>query len=266
MYVMKLGTIRLYDPHTMTAELISFDGSEEIRDAGLMMTSFDPTGGGGSFTPPIPGSTCIYETISGETIIVGYYAPPNGQGGTEDNTFNDPVESQNKTSSITSTYVDRSGAGLPGKSTMPGGSSTTTAGGLSTTISDKFASISISPIFHATMNAINEFFDIMCTNFRFRSPGMDIVVDAGDKDNGTNPTTVNVVIRQSNAERADGVIPSINLVMGKETGSGIINLKINGQPFLKVDIDRNVELQFKKFTMIGESVDAEAVSSEFLLP
>ena len=263
---MKLGTIRLYDPHTMTAELISYDGAEEIRDAGIMMSSYNPIGGGGSFTPPVPGATCLYDTISGETIIFGYYAPINGVGGNEEPTINDPVDSQYKTTSITSTYVDRSGASLPGKTTPSGGSSTTTAGGLATIISDKFASISISPIFHATMNAINEFFDIMCTNLRFRSPGVDVVVVAGDKSGGSNPTTVNVVVRQSSAERADNVIPAINLVMGKDTGNGVINLKINGNPFIKVDIERNVELRFKKFTLIGESVDASAISTEYLLP
>jgi hypothetical protein len=263
---MKLGTIKLYDPNTMTAEIISADGMEQISDAGFLMTSFDPIKGGGSFTPPVAGSTCVYETVSGETLIFGAYAPINGDGGSTLNTVNDPVKSQNDLASISNTYISRAGASLPGKTTMPGASSTTTPGGLTTLIADKFASISITPIFYATMNAINEFFDVMATTLRFRSPAIDVNITADAKSGVGNPTQVNVIVRQSSSERADGVIPSINLVMGKDTGSGIIDLKINGHAFLKVDINRNAVLDFKTLTMKGEVVDATAVTTDFRLP
>lgn len=250
---MYIGTVNSYDPHTMTAEIISADGCQQYASAGIMMQSFDPNGGG-SFSAPVPGATCLYDIVMSEVIIVGYYAPPNADGGISTTNENDDTGNQNNTDSISNTHINRNGAKLPTKSTFSGGSSTTTAGGIVTTIRDKMVGLSITPVFYIVMNALNEFLDIMATTFRFRSPAVDVKIDAGEKSGGSNPTQVNIVVRQSSAERADGAIPAINLVMGKDAGSGIINLRINNQDFLKVDLERNVVFDSKNVTFNSEDV------------
>lgn len=261
----ELGTVKSYDPHTMTVEIVSADGCEQHLSAGVMMNSFDPNGGG-SFSAPVPGATCLYSKVSSEVILLGYYAPPSGDGGLNDPGVNDDTSNQSGLSTTSKTHISRSQSDIPTKSVFSGGSVTTTAGGLKTMLRDKMAGISITPIFYVVMNAINEFLDIMVTTFRFRSPAADVVVDAGDKISGSNPTQVNIVIRQTSAERAEGAIPAINLTAGKDTGSGVIDLKINNKNFVRIDLDRNTIVDADKLLLNANDIVVNAKTMTWNIP
>lgn len=261
-----IGTIQEYDPHTMSAEIISVDGTEQYLNAAIMMSSYNPENGGGSFTPPVVGAPCVYTVESGEVIILGYYAPPNAEGPKVKPSTQDLIGDQYETPGYGRTYMNRSSNDLPNKTIMGGGFSHTTSGGNSFMFLDKMTSFSLSSVFYFVMNALNEFIDIMCSNLRLRTPIADVSVSTDAKSGDSNPGQVNIVVRQTNAERESGATPAINLVLGKDTGSGVINLKINGQPFLKVDLERNVTFDFKTMTMKGQVYDASGVTDDYVLP
>jgi hypothetical protein len=230
----QMGIVNSWDPATMTAEVTAFDGSAHHYNVGVMMQSCDIGNGVYSFTPPSIGAPCMFTKVSGETMILGQYAPPN-LGGNED------------ISSTTGSTLNRSVEEMPNADHLPGDQIMTSQSGAQVYLRNMVYGIEMSPIFYSIWNLMNSVWDTMCNIFKFSAPAADILVDV----DGSGSTNVDISVRRSAGER-NGT-PAINLNMG--ANAGVINLKINGQSFLHVDIERNVTLNVKKMTVIGDEVN-----------
>lgn len=235
----QMGIVNSWDPATMTAEVTSFDGSAHHYNVGVMMKQCDIGNGVYDFTPPSIGSTCMFTKVSGEAIILGAYAPPN-LGGNAD------------ISSSTGATMNRSSGEMPNEDHLPGDSVSTSANGMSISKKGMTYEISMNPLFYSIWNLMNNVWDNMCNVFKFSAPAADILVDVEGSS-----TNVDISVRKSAGER--GGTPAINLNMG--TAANVIKLKINGQDFCHVDIDRNVTLNVKKMTIVGEEVNMLGVQS-----
>lgn len=239
----ELGIVNSWDPETMTAEISRFDGSSHIANATVIMQSCDIGNGAYSFTPPSIGAPCLFTKVSGEHVILGHYAPPNLSANTD-------VES------TTGSTLNRSLDEMPTDGRLPGDTIATSPSGFQVGLRNLLYAIEASPIFYSMWNLANSVWDNMCNKFRFSSPGADINVDV----DGGSATNVNISVRRNAGER--GGVPAVNLDIGHS--AGVINLKINGQDFCHVDIDRNVTLNVRNLRIVGDCVNMEGVQSVLL--
>lgn len=238
---LQMGIVNSWDPTTMTAEVTAFDGSAKHYNVGVIMQSCDIGNGTYSFTPPSIGAPCLFTKVSGETMIIGQYAPAN-LGGNEG------------ISSTTGATINRSVDEMPNQDHLPGDSVSTSQNGISISKKGMTYSIEMSPIFYSIWNLMNNVWDTMCNIFKFSAPAADVLVDVS----GGGATNVDISVRKSSGER--GGTPAINLKMGAD--ADVVLLKINGQDFCHVDLQRNVTLNVKKMTIIGDEVnmlDVQAV-------
>lgn len=235
-----MGVVNTYDPATMTAEVTAFDGSAHHVNVGMMMQSCDIGNGVYSFTPPSIGVPCLFTKVSGETVILGQYAPPNIGG-------NDSI------SSSTGATVNRSVDEMPNNEHLPGDWMVSSQSGAEVALRNMVFGIQMSPIFYSVWNMMNSVWDTMCNIFKFSAPAADVLVDVSDN----NETNINIAVRKSTGER--GGTPAINLLMGND--ADVITLKINGEEFCHVDLERNITLNVKKMSIIGDEVDMTQVQS-----
>jgi hypothetical protein len=247
----ELGHVVAYDPATMTATIVSADGASKYRNVGIMMQSCDYGSGSYQFNPPAVGSVCMFTQISGEVLIIGSYLPPNMAGEQDGKGFADTIGDKSTLPTTTNAVINRAPGDFPNKSSLPGDWRMTGKSGSEISFMDMLFSVKMAPTFYSIWNLLNKFWDTVCNKFRFRSPACDVFVDVND----SQETDVNIVVRQTPSERSG--TPAINLKLGKE--AGVVDLKINGQDFLKVDLNRNVTLEVNTMTVRGNLVTMEDV-------
>ena len=286
-------TIISYDPSTMTAVAMAIDGTSEWYDCAIKMNSIDSGNGTYSFTPPSNGASCLVSVIGGDPIVKLLYNGAQFDGGKTTPGYNDDTFGNDTSATKNTANINRAPGDAPNRSTLPGDSVVTGPSGSKMGFYDKVWSVKMKDNFYQIMNLLNNFYDILCDRLRLRTPAIDLESSVDSSGN----TIVNIVNRCNSKERGDTPAVILNIGTIPDTTT-IIQLKINGQrflnvdgernvnlifkslnltcnpgtededgdPFLTVDKDRNINLTFKGQTWTGKTVDMSQVTDDYKLP
>jgi hypothetical protein len=234
--VISRGIVTGYDPNTMTATIVPYDGSGVLQNVVCQFSRYDPRNGAFAITPPSINSPCLFTRTGEETFILGTFPPINAN-----------AESNNSVSSPLNATVNRGPSAMRNSGTLPGNPSATTSMGAEETFTDNMKKIIMSPGKLASIwNLLNCIWENWCSIFRLRSGPADVFCEVGTDD--TTNTTINV--RRTAGERSG--ISVVNLNIGQT--ADVIQLNINGAEFLHVDADRNTTITAKNVNLTGTNI------------
>jgi hypothetical protein len=236
---LKIGVVAEYDAVTMTAKVVSSDGASTEYRASPLLASLDYKAKSYKFEAPVAGNTCIYALAGTEAIILGYVLPPNLAPDNTDSSNNSLMSR-----AIDATIVEDH---LPGDSIQRGKS------GSKFRFLDTIYEVILSPMCKIVLNSIANIAEICARQLYVRSPGIELKSEV-DTSGACN---VNIAINRTESQL--GGTPSINIKLGNT--ADLVNIGINGQPFLKVDGKRNVVLQGDLLTVSFKNVDFTPTST-----
>lgn len=238
--LIRRGIVTAYDPNTMTATVVPYDGSGILQNVVCQFSRYDPRNGAYAVTPPSINAPCLFTQAGEETFILGTFSP-----------INVNADTNGQVLSPTNATINRGPSTMRNSGTLPGNPSATTSMGAEETFTDNMKKIIMSPGKLASIwNMLNCIWENWCSIFRLRSGPADIFCEVDTSDN-TN-TTINV--RRTVEERTGTSV--VNLNIGKD--ADVIQLNINGVEFLHVDADRNTTITAKNVTLNGTNITFNA--------
>lgn len=219
----KVGFVTAYDQNTMTAVIQPEGLGGIIKDVVCLFDRYDPKNGAFSFRAPSENSPCLYTTIKGTTYLLGLFPPEN------------MTEEGSKFESLYGNTTNRTPPGMLQPIVKPGNTIDTNSMGSEDTFTDTMKKIIMFPKkLYSIWNIMNCIWENMCMIFRLYSAPLDVTAEV-TKDDECNTT---VKVRKVVKEREEDATTMIDLRMGKD--ADIIQMNINGKPFIHVDGDRNV--------------------------
>lgn len=228
-----LATVVDFDSATSTYILAPVDGSGTIKGAVSLWDKVDDTNKAYSFTPKSLRALSICTECNGIPIILGQFPPINVNDSGEESYNNTPY---NFTPSSMSTE------GL-----APGDSMTTNATGGFTKSSDTMLqTVMIPGKLYTEMNTVANTMRIGAGSFTLESDACTVDF-LGSNDGSTGDVHISV-------KRAPGETPgTVELWMG--TTGDVLKITINGEQFIHVDQDRNVQIEAKDINIKVNDVD-----------
>ena len=230
---MNIGYITEVDSQTGGLVITSSDGNQRYSDASMILQGADFGKGSYNCSTLSPGTPCIYEVIDGEAVVFGAYMPPNLSPTAAESGFNDSLKKAPE--AVQTPYVNRQQDDFPKNTQLPGDWMVSGSSGSEVSLRDMLFSVKMSKAFFSVWNSLNSIWDNACNKAKFRSPGVDVLVDV---DEGQN-TNLTIIVRKAAGER-EGT-PAVELKIGKD--ANLIKMKVKGKDFLSVDDERNVLIQ-----------------------
>ena len=89
--LIRRGIVTAYDPNTMTATVVPYDGSGILQNVVCQFSRYDPRNGAYAVTPPSINAPCLFTQAGEETFILGTFSPINVNAVSEANNMGNGI-------------------------------------------------------------------------------------------------------------------------------------------------------------------------------
>lgn len=226
-----LATIAGYDAGTKTYTIVPYDGSGLQKGAVSLWDKFDTTSNAYSFTPLSLEAPCVCTTCNGTTIILGQFPVVNVDG---------------SGTTYTDTPFNYTPKGISKSETIPGETVNSNATGGYCSFSDTMhKTVMIPDQLYQELNTVSNTMRVGAGSYSIKSDACD--VDFCSSTSGVGDVHVSV-------KRSKGEAPGTIEIWAGTTGD-VLKISINGNEFLHVDEDRNVQIRGKDINIDVNDVD-----------